>query len=342
MVIFAEHGYALALAVLVAAVYLLIVRFVDMNEKEPWWSVGMLFGLGGLAALVVNLLFSSTMLELRPIESSIVEQLALFLAVAAGFWALTAISRLRGWSEVSGLMDGVVYGAAAGLGFATGAAFIRELSATGIVMPVGQTGLWNLFWTTALVGLADGVFGAILGAGFGAAAYAHSEGKRIGYPLLALLIAFLADVGYRKLAYGNALAGRSGLTQMWIALLLPVALVILLAIYALWREKQTIRTQLDDERGRGTVTSEELAILQSVGARQKMYLAALGSLNWTRWAALRQLHNRQVMLALVKQREADETDVTRRAMIHQEVESIRHSINQLRTTLTRRPQGGLQ
>lgn len=338
----AGHGYALALAVLVAAVYLLIVRFLDMNEKEPWWSVGLLFVLGGLAALVVNLLFSSTMLELRPIEASIVEQLALFLAIAAGFWALTVISRLRGWSEISGLMDGVVYGAAAGLGFATGAAFINELSATGIVMPMGQAGLLNLFWTTALVGLANGVFGAIIGAGFGASAYAKSEGKRLVYPIIGLVIAFAADVGYRKLAHGNALGGPSGRMQMWIALLLPVVLVLLLAVYALWREKVTIGRQLKDENDRGTVTSEELTTLQSVTARQKMYLSALGSMNWTRWAALRQLHNRQVMLALVKQREADESDSTRRAMIHREVESIRQSIAQVRQTITCRPEGGLQ
>lgn len=334
MVEFAGHGYALALAVLVAAVYLLIVRFLDMNEKEPWWSVGLLFGMGGLAALVVNLLFSSTMLALKPVESAIVEELALFLAVAAGFWALMAISRMRGWSEVSGLMDGVVYGAAAGLGFATGAIFIRELSATGIVMPVGRPGLWSLFWTTALAGLSNGVFGAIIGAGFGAAAYSRSEGKRIGYPILGLLVAFGADVGYLQLAYGNSLAGRSGLMQMWIALLVPAALVILLAVYALWREKRTLRKQLEPESERGTVTPQELAVLQSVGARQKMYLSALGSMNWTRWTALRLLHNRQVMLALVKQRESNETDATRRAMIRQEVDSIRRSIAQVRRSLT--------
>jgi RsiW-degrading membrane proteinase PrsW (M82 family) len=338
----AGHGYALALAVLVAAVYLLIIRFLDMNEKEPWWSVGLLFALGGLAALVVNLLFSSTMLELKPVESAVVEQLALFLAVAAGFWTLTAISRLRGWSEVSGLMDGVVYGAAAGLGFATGAAFIHELSSTGMVMPAGRPGLWTMFWTTALIGLANGVFGAITGAGFGAAAYTRSEAKRLIYPILGLLVAFAADVGYRKLAYGNALGGQSGLTRMWIALLLPVALVVLLAVYALWREKVTICRQLEEERGRGTVTVEELEALKSVSARQKMYLAALGSMNWTRWAALRQLHNRQVMLALVKQRAANETDATRRAMIQQEIQSLRQSIAQTRQVMACSMEGGLQ
>ncbi|MCC6422257.1 MAG: PrsW family intramembrane metalloprotease [Phycisphaerales bacterium] len=338
----AGHGYALALAVLVAAVYLLIIRFLDMNEKEPWWSVGLLFALGGLAALVVNLLFSSTMLELRPVESAVVEELALFVAIAAGFWTLTAISKLRGWSEISGLMDGVVYGASAGLGFATGAAFINELSATGMVMPVGGAGLWSLFWTTALIGLANGVFGALIGAGFGAASYTRSESKRLIYPIVGLLLAFAADVGYRKLAYGNALGGQSGLMRMWVALLLPVAMVVLLAFYALWREKVAIRRQLEDERGQGTVTIEELEALKSVTARQRIYFTALGSMNWTRWASLRQLHNRQVMLALAKQRAANETDATRRAMIQQEVQSIRLSIAQIRQTTARGMNGGVQ
>jgi len=149
-------------------------------------------------------------------------------------------------------------------------------------------------------------------------------------------------VGYRKLAHGNALGGQSGLTRMWIALLLPAALVVLLAVYALWREKVTIRKQLEEERGRGTVTIEELEALKSVSARQKMYLTALGSMNWTRWAALRQLHNRQVMLALVKQRAADEKDVTRRAMIQQEVQSLRQSIAQVRQVIARPMEGGIR
>ena len=40
--------YALSLAVVVAAIYLALVRFMDLNEKEPLWAVGLLFSVWGL------------------------------------------------------------------------------------------------------------------------------------------------------------------------------------------------------------------------------------------------------------------------------------------------------
>jgi hypothetical protein len=81
---------------------------------------------------------------------------------------LGAVARWRGWSEVNGLLDGVVYGAAAGLGTATGAAFTLELLVG--ASPVGRSpsGGATLAGVT-LSGLAQGLFGAIIGAGFGAA-----------------------------------------------------------------------------------------------------------------------------------------------------------------------------
>jgi hypothetical protein len=48
------------------------------------------------------------------------------------------------------------------------------------------------------------------------------------------------------------------------------------------------------------------------------------------------------MLALVKQRAANETDATRQAMIHHEVESIRQSIAHVRQMITSGREGGLQ
>jgi RsiW-degrading membrane proteinase PrsW (M82 family) len=43
--------YALPLAVIVAVIYLAVVRFMDRNEKEPLWAVGLLFILGVVVSL---------------------------------------------------------------------------------------------------------------------------------------------------------------------------------------------------------------------------------------------------------------------------------------------------
>ena len=38
-------AYALSLALLIAVIYLAVMRFMDINEKEPLWAVGLLFSL---------------------------------------------------------------------------------------------------------------------------------------------------------------------------------------------------------------------------------------------------------------------------------------------------------
>jgi len=81
-------AYALSLAVVVAAIYLALVRFMDLNEKEPLWAVGLLFSLGVVSAVVLPLLVGSVVLELSTIWGSVAEETAKFLAFAAGAVAL--------------------------------------------------------------------------------------------------------------------------------------------------------------------------------------------------------------------------------------------------------------
>jgi RsiW-degrading membrane proteinase PrsW (M82 family) len=326
------HLPALALAVLIGIVYLAIVRFIDLNEKEPLWALGLLFAIGAVAS-VLPLIVPSIERTLRPWVGATADQIAMFLAIFAGMAALDAIGRLRGWSEVTGLMDGMVYGAAAGLGFATGQAFIGILGSEGS-FPGLTPSHFSLFWTHALVGLIDGVFGAIIGAGFGAAAYARDPVKKFAPPVLSLVVAVAANGGYRILSRGDALSGDSGFMRMWIALLIPVVLVVIVAAIALLREKQAITTELESERAGGVVTGEDMEMLSNAIGRQITYLKLLGTGQITRLAGLRMIHNREVMLALTKRRLAGETDPERRAAVEAEAQHLRDAIIATRNELS--------
>ena len=46
-------AYALSLAIIVAVIYLAVVRFMDLNEKEPLWAAGLIFLLGALTAAIL-------------------------------------------------------------------------------------------------------------------------------------------------------------------------------------------------------------------------------------------------------------------------------------------------
>ncbi len=325
------HAFALAMAVLIAAIYIALIRFLDLNEKEPLWSIGLLFILGAVASLVLRLVVPSTVLEMGPIWPAILEPLALFLAIAAGMWALFAIGALRGWSEVSGMMDGVVYGATAGLGFATGVAFIR-LGASGGVAALPGITAWDILWTTALVGLIDGVLGGIVGAGFGASTEDAEGRKRVGLPIGALVLAILVDLAYRWLKYGDAL-GQSASLRLWLALGIPVVMIGLLWVIALLGERRTIATQLADETDDGTVTPGEYATLKSTLARQALYLRTLVGGRLHRCAALKSLHGRQVQLALAKARLSRADDPLRRVNIEREILALRGGIEETRRAL---------
>ena len=331
-----DPAHTLALTIVVAIIYLAILRFVDMNEKEPLWALALLFFLGMVAGGVITLIVDSIVLELTVLSASIAEESGRFAAVAIGVAALWAIGRLRGWSEISGLMDGIVYGAAAGLGFATGQVFIQRL----LFSPTFATGFegtpLTVLWSTALVGLADGLFGAIIGIGFGAAVQVRSAVKRIAYPLAGLVGAVMAHAGYLVLARGNALGGSAGLVRAWVALLLPLLCVIAVAVYALSQEKRTIRKELADEAQTGAVTSEDLAILQNLSARRWLYFKALAKWDYELWSGLKALHNRQVQLALAKRRASRETNQEHRPPMQVEVERLRAAVLDTKRALASR------
>ena len=333
MFLIPSHADTLALAIAVAILYLAVIRFLDMNEKEPLWAIGLLFSLGAVAAVVLSLLVSSPTLELTVLPASFAEEAAKFVAIAGGVAALTAMGRLRGWSEISGLMDGLVYGAAAGLGFSTGQVFIQRLLFNQTFTPGFEPGPLSVLWTTALVGLADGIFGAIVGAGFGAKAQARSSIERVGYPIAGFLGAVLAHAGYLVLSRGNALGGPSALLRAWLALLFPLLFIVVVAGYAWIQERRTIRKELADEVQTGVVTQEEIAILLSVTTRQFLPLKALLRGDYRTWAGLRSLHNRQVQLALAKRRSVLARDEKHHAASETEVGHLRNSILEIKQAL---------
>ena len=197
--------------------------------------------------------------------------MAKFVAYFLGVVMFAAVARSKGWSEISGLVDGIVYGAVLGFGFATGEAFVREMAFGGVLGGAIGAGPLATLWTTALVGL------------FGAAAGVRPIAKEIGCPVIGLAGAILVHLAYTLLAEGNALGGTAGLVRVWAALVIPVLLVVAIMVLALVRERRAIREELADERETGTVTEDELAVLSNFGTRRSRYIRALTGGDFDGW-----------------------------------------------------------
>jgi protease PrsW len=324
--------FAISVAVLVAAIYLVVLRLIDPNEKEPLWALALVLFIGLVSAAIVSASVDEEFRSLSLVGTSLTAEVTKFAAIAIGLVALEGISRVRGWSEFNGIVDGVVYGAAAGLGYAVGLVLVRELSFGGSILDVVDTSSgFDTLWSNAVFGLREGVFGAIIGAGFGAALSGRGGALRLALPVVGLVVAFGVHVGYFAFSDGNSISGDS--FRPLVALLLPVALIAALMLMALARERTAIAEELADEARSGTVTEEDLELLRSPGRRRAEYLRKLASGDLDGWLALRALHNRQVQLALVERRARHESDPERKRAADVEVANLRSSILEMKRTV---------
>jgi RsiW-degrading membrane proteinase PrsW (M82 family) len=325
-----------------AVLYLFIVRFVDMNEKEPLWAMLLLFVLGAIGSVIVSFGLSRALVGVSIWVSAATNELVKFMGIGAGVAVLVVYGQRRGWEEFNGTMDGIVYGTCAGLGFGVGEQAVHELTVpiAALDIPGMQVGVFTGFWKQALSGLADGIFGAIIGAGFGAAARMKSAALRGVVPVFALLGAIVADGLYGTLRYGNSL-GDSGAMRTYIALFIPLVLIALVAGYALAAERGAIGKELDSELQTGAVGAEDLALLKNVVKRQLAYTKAFFSFKLGFFFGLRDLHNLQVQLAFAKARMNGESDAKRRAEVEAEIGRIRAALVERRRALGLAGAGGV-
>ena len=159
-------------SLLMAVIFRAIVRFADMNEKEPLWAM-LLFFVGGAVVAALVRVVAPADLELTVLPAAAAKELGRFLAIGAGVAVLALLGQMRGWHDFNGTMDGVVYGTTAGLGFGTGERVFQELLVGALNVPGAEVGCFP--GRPRRAGRpAHGVFGAIAGAGIGAAADTRS------------------------------------------------------------------------------------------------------------------------------------------------------------------------
>lgn len=314
----------LIVTLVMAIGYLMVVRLVDFNEKEPLWAVLLLFLLGAAGATGLLLAVDSSFLELNLVAGIATKEMVRFAGIGGGIGVLFYVGQRRGFSEINGLMDGVVYGATGGLGFATGLAFARELFLPSDTLALaGQSAL--SYGQVALTGLADGVFGALIGIGYALVLEARSPAVRAVAPLGGYAAACIAHLGYLYIGRSDPF-GTSAMARKWIALLLPVVVVAIVVVVALRSEGKAIDDELESEVETGAVTADDLAALRSWAKREKAYWGALFRGSLSRWSALHGLHNRQVQLALAKRKAKNESDDDRRVALAEEIAELRDAV----------------
>ncbi|MGZ4149621.1 MAG: PrsW family intramembrane metalloprotease [Actinomycetota bacterium] len=317
-----HSGWALAwllLAIYALPVAILIVR-LDLYEREPLSLAAGAFLWGAFAATALSLdaggwnqvlaLVTTPTFAARwapAITAPVVEETLKGLGVVL----LYLIAR----DEVADTMDGFVYGALVGLGFAViedVAYFMAAFGGTpagvlhGFYVRVLSSGLYGHVLFTALTGMGVGAFVSLRGEA--------SPGRRLAIALGLFALAILGHALWNSPTIDLSPSSASGAGWLLFPLAvlvkgLPLLLLVVLTVrLAHRRERRWLDAALSSEVGGEAVSGEELAILRSP-RRRRGAVADMRKRAGRRAAdLLARLQREQVNLGMIASRVQDPDD----------------------------------
>jgi len=305
-------GLATLAAVIPATVYSALVLLLDRFESEPWYTLVGAFLWGAIVAVffgaTLNLLFGGFVLVAAGEEAANVFTLVVgapvFEETAKGAALLVLLLAFR--HELDNMLDGIIYGALVGLGFAMTenilyfGSFFLEGGLAGLIV--------GFFIRAGIGGLSHALFTSCTGAAIGWARSQYGRGNwRFLAPFVGLGLAMLLHAAWNGSAVvADALDFGVGgvlltLAFLFFGLIVPPFLTVLFIAYRSWRRQLAIlRTQLADEVRAGTLTPDEYTILTNPGARRRAHWNALVARGLRGWARLHRFSRLTSQLAFQK------------------------------------------
>ena len=262
---------ATLLAAVSFPVLILICFWLDRYEPEPAGYRLAAFGWGAVVAVVLSFLAEQILFGMpgtnefvaAAIGAPVVEEFA------KGLFFIAIIIFRR--SEMDGLLDGIIYGALVGIGFA----FVEDIVYYLQSLQAGQLGA-TFFLRGVLGPFAHPLFTAATGIGIGIAVSSHRPAIRVLAPILGLLAAVLMHAIWN----GSALwGGGQGFLFAYVAIMLPLLVVIFaLAIWARSREGKMLTAALQQVAQMGWIRSEEIRWVARLSDRMsaRAYAKRLG------------------------------------------------------------------
>ena len=255
ILIFLLGGPAGALiATLLAAVsfpvMILVCFWLDRYEPEPARYRLAALGWGAVAAVAFSFVGEQLVFALSgtnefvnvAVGAPVVEELGkgLFLVAVVIFRH----------AELNGPLDGLIYGALVGIGFA----FVEDIVYYLQSLDSGQLGV--TFFLRGIIGpFAHPLFTAATGLGIGIAVVTRRPAVRT----LAVVLGFLAAVAMHAILNGSTFWGGNGLLFAYSAIFLPLLIVILaVAVWARSREGKMLTTALQQVAQMGWIRPEEI------------------------------------------------------------------------------------
>lgn len=321
---------SVAAAVVPTSIYVSIAWWLDRYEKEPWWLLALTFLWGAVPAIIFALI-AELLLDI-PIRALVIGDGAVLIAAAVGapvaeelFKAIPLLAIfLIHPREFDGLMDGLLYGALVGFGFAMTENVFYFIGA------FSEGGLGDfaavVFLRAVIFGLNHALFSSMFGLGLGFARYAGSAMVRWLAPGVGLLLAILLHGIHNFFVSVESSLYLISLGSDWLGVLLWLMLVYL----AGREEARWIRQELANEVKDGLLTPEQARAAARYRSRVRARIAALQEHGFGYAHKLGRLYSLAAELAFRKRQlhvegnSHDNVDVVRR---------LREQIRHLRRTL---------
>lgn len=290
----------MVLALLPLAIVLFAVRVIDRWEPEPRSLIVLALGWGAIAAVGIALLVDLALTVVFGAGQSLaaeffsaVVQAPIVEETAKGLGVLLIFASAR--RAFDGPVDGVVYGALVGAGFA----FTENIQYFAISLIEGgveQTSV-TFFVRGILSPFAHTMFTSVTGFALGLAA---RNGLRAGAAFGPWLGGLVGAIVLHALWNGSALLGN--FWALYVALQVPLFVGFLLAVVALRREEERLtRRRLGDYAAAGWFTAQEVDMLATPAGR-KAAMAWARTLRGDRVGVMRAFIADATNLAATRQR----------------------------------------
>jgi RsiW-degrading membrane proteinase PrsW (M82 family) len=322
----------LVAAVLPVPVYVTLVLWLDRYEAEPLWMLATAFFWGALVAVFFAIIINS--LGVSVVRSLFDEATASFygMVVSAPLVEETAkacaLVALFLWQrdEFDGVIDGIVYAALVGLGFAMtenikyyGEA-VMEHNALGVFI---VRGVFSPF--------AHPLFTGMTGVGLGLAAQADRRWLKFVAPPLGFMAAVVLHGGWNASAFfaGRFDNGAYVLLPYFFVMMPTFAGMILVVVISLRREGGILREHLRRDLDAGLLTPEDYLCLCTVRGRMGASYRALTQKGLSAWYVRNQFNRAAGELAFHRCRVArgihsrGVTDAEREAMYVRQIHQLR-------------------
>jgi RsiW-degrading membrane proteinase PrsW (M82 family) len=269
-----------------------LVWWFDRYEKEPLhllvisflWGVAPAIVIAALVELVLALLSgysgdtATTGISIfnLGIVAPLVEESVKMIGLLGVFW-------IAG-KEIDGPLDGIIYGAMVGFGFAATENVLFFLTSES----VGEL-LVMIFLRAMVFGSLHAMIAAFTGLGLAFAKYARSTGRMIlwasGGFLMAVVFHSIHNIGL-VLAQDTLFFLLASLLSYGVG----IGIIIMLSAGSLIRERQTIRKYLQPYVQEGLLTKQQWQAAASMRNRLTAEWDALGSFNFTKYRTIARLH----------------------------------------------------